>query len=119
MKALEARGQAPALPPVSAGYLASWWLEIGSTVPTGMGEAPIGWADLAAWQEINGVELDPWEAKTIRAMSSAFIGMRYEAKKPGCPAPYSVETDKDVEDRVTQQFGAIMKTLAARPKAVK
>jgi len=81
-----------------------------------MGDAPIGWADMDAWQRINGVELEPWEARAIRGMSAAFIGMRHDARKSGCPAPYSVETVKEIDDRVGRQFAALAASVANWPE---
>lgn len=31
----------------------------------GFSPNPIGWADLAAWQQLNGFALSPWEAETL------------------------------------------------------
>lgn len=55
-----------------------------------------------------GIELNPWEAKTLRRLSSAFIAQQHDAKKNGCPAPYACETPELIENRVTSQFKAMM-----------
>lgn len=43
----------------------------------GMGAAGITYADLAAWQQLAGVDLTPWEAETLMAMD---IAARTEAQ---------------------------------------
>jgi hypothetical protein len=109
-------GQAVAMPPLDAKYLADWWLEIG---PAGAGgESPIGWSDLAAWQGLTGIELDPWEARTLRRMSQSYLAEGARARQPGCPPPWQArEADEDVNDRVTRQFAEMMAALSARDKA--
>ncbi len=79
-----------------------------------MGEGPIGWADMAAWQSLTGIELDAWEARTIRRLSQAFVAQRHESEKPGCPSPCE-EPAEAVNDRVTAQFKAMFDALAQRP----
>lgn len=103
------------LPPNPAPYLTDWWQEIGPVSGGGMGEAPIGWQDIAAWERLTGIELEPWEARVIRRMSGAWLNERESARKPGCPPPYS-ETHEAVRDQVSDQFGAMFKAIANRPK---
>lgn len=108
LRRMQDRGEAPSLPENPAPHLIDWFLEIGPTVSAGMVEAPIGWPDMAAWQGLTGIELDPWEARTIRRMSSAFISQRQDAKKPGCPPPWSPDLPKETRDKVSSQFAAMM-----------
>lgn len=112
---MQDRGETPALPDNPAPHVTDWFLEIGPTVATGMGEGPIGWQDMTAWSELTGVELDPWEAKTIRSLSSAFVAERHRARKPGCLAPYST-LSADNRGRVDAQFKALVGALAGRKK---
>lgn len=111
MKAMEARGQAPRLPPVTARYLVEWWLEIGPT----SGEGPIGWQEIAAWERLTGIALEPFEAKAIRAMSAAFSGQCHDACKVNCPPPWS-EVDSDVRDKVADQLAAMARAFSAGQK---
>lgn len=90
-----ARGEMPSFPHIDAPHVADWWLEIGPTVPGGMGECPLGWQDLAAWQAITGIELAAWEARAIRSMSREFVNFRDEARKADCPPPYL----SDIQDK--------------------
>lgn len=107
LEGMQKGGISPLLPPNPAPYLLEWLFDIGPSVSTGMGEAMIGWRDIEAWQSINGVEVQPWEARTLRRLSRDFLNQQYEAKQPGCPAPYSLD-EKQVRDRVADQFKAMV-----------
>ncbi len=70
--------------------------------------AAIGWRDLTAWQEVMGIELEPWEARLIRRLSSEYISQYHEAEKPDCPAPWVevVEANREiVAAKVASIFG--------------
>lgn len=115
IKAMESRGEQPLLPPVSHRYLIAWWLEIGPTVMAGMGEGPIGWTDIAAWQQLAAMELEPWEAQAIRSLSRAFLSQQHEARKPTCAAPFSeTEEQAQTRDRVADQFKAMVGAMGGR-----
>jgi hypothetical protein len=111
LKGMEKRDEAINWPPNPAPYLSEWFLEIGPTIAGSMGEAPIGWQDIAAWQTITGIELEPWEARTIRRLSQVFISQRHESEKPDCPAPYIGDRDEiaalrgNVANKVKSMFG--------------
>lgn len=90
---MEATGDVPILPPNPAPYLSDWLFEIGPTVAAGMGEGRLGWRDLAAWQEISGIELMPWEARLLRRLSGEYADERHEAKKNDRLAPYGGNRD--------------------------
>src|SRR5690606_17265417 len=97
------------LPPNPAEYLTDWLWEIGPSV----GDRSIGYVDLAAWQEIAGVEMEPWEARTLRRLSGEYLGQSVKARKPGCPPPYNGEREM-ARDRVAAQFAAMMAKVKAR-----
>ena len=73
---MEERGEIPALPDNPAPHLTEWFFELGPTVAVGMGEGPIGWQDMFAWSGLTGIELDPWEAQTLRRMSQGYLSNR-------------------------------------------
>jgi hypothetical protein len=117
MKAMEARGEPPPLPPIADRYLVDWWLEIGPTSPSSMGEGPISWSDIAAWQRLALIDLLPWEATAIRRLSIAYLGQRHDAKEPSCPAPYRPhEQPEEVRATVDRQFQAMIAALGKRRK---
>jgi hypothetical protein len=107
-------------PPNPAEYLTDWFREIGPTIASPMGEVAIGWSDMVAWQELTGIELDAWEARTIRRMSRAFIDQRHEAKKPDCVEPRLKADEEKVEaesrNRVADQFKAMVGALKGRTR---
>lgn len=107
---MEDRGERPIFPPIAHQHLVNWWLEIGPTLSGGEGPLPLKY--IADEMDTLGIEVGPWEARAIRAMSKAFINERYEARKPGRTAPYSDDLPKDVQDRVSSQFAMMVRGLA-------
>lgn len=81
-------GIALPLPPCRAPFLVDYLLQIGPTVPGGMGAAAIGWRDIVAWQECTGIALPPWQAKLLRHASAEYLAMARDAEKPDCPQPW-------------------------------
>lgn len=109
-----ARDEAPILPPNPAPYLTAWLFEIGPTSIGGMGEGPLGYQDFTAWQAVSGVDLMPWEAKTLRRLSGEYLAERQKAEEPNALAPYNEQGDMAAHrDRVAAQFKA---ALAQRKK---
>lgn len=83
-----------------------------------MGEGPIDWREVEAWQALTLIDLLPWEARAIRQMSAAFVSQRYDARKPDCPAPYNGAAKEVVDgrDRVADQFRALKGAFASMKK---
>lgn len=103
---MKERGETALMPPNPAPHITDWLLEIG---PLGADAGALSWRDLAAWQGMIGVELEPWEARLIRRLSSEFATMRHKAEKADCPPPWS-GTLEDVEsgrDRVATKVRAL------------
>lgn len=109
LKQITAQGGVPELPDNPAPYLVDWLFEIGPS----SGDGAIGFPDLTAWQDITGVELTPWEARTLRRLSVEYLHQQYQSRDPGCPAPFSAKLQAGRE-RVSKQFEAMAKSLAAR-----
>jgi hypothetical protein len=106
-----AAGHDVVLPPVPANYIVEWWRDIGPVVHSGMGDGPIGWQDMAAWSALSGIDLEFWEAQTIRRMSLEYLAERQEAKKPQCFSPMSREKSTDPADKMAAQFAALSASL--------
>jgi hypothetical protein len=81
---------APAMPPNPAPHITDWLLEIGLTEAAGMGAAPLSWRELDAWCDRTGVNLDPWESRLIRRLSSAYIAEGQSAESENCPPPWRI-----------------------------
>lgn len=82
--AKQAMPEAPDLPE-QLQYLWGHFVEVLNGVPgNGMGPRAIGWCDLAAWQECAGERLEPWECRTLMALSDKRVEVQQskEAKTP-------------------------------------
>jgi len=108
LEAKKAKGERILLPDMSLPYLTNWFFEIGPIT----GEGVITWQEMAAWERITGVELDPWEAATLRLLSTHWLNMKHEARKPNCPQPMT-EQPVEVRDKVSRQF-EMMKAFARK-----
>lgn len=86
--ALKAQKIIPPMPPNPAPHIVAWLVEIGLTEAAGMGAGPVSWATIAAWQSLTGVDLSPWEARLIRALSVAYVAESRSAESENCPPPW-------------------------------
>ena len=59
----------------------------------GMGDGPIVFTELHAWQQLSGIDLSAWEARTLRAMSRAYASEAHRATKADCLPPWSPNPD--------------------------
>jgi len=92
-----------AMPHVEAGtHLLEILFEVGPAKPSGMGgQVGIDEIDLVAWQYNQGVNLTPWEAKTIRNLSKDYAYMLGQASDAHFPPPW-VDPNIMTEDRRTK-----------------
>lgn len=116
-----ADGITPPLPENPLPYLTEWLMEIGPIVPVGMGTGPIGWRDLAAWQEVTGQRLQPWEATLLRRLSAEFSTAQHRAEAADCPAPWVDDGDcadnrAAVSRKVAIAFKSMVQAQAGRQK---
>ncbi|ULB10737.1 hypothetical protein ORIO_12570 [Cereibacter azotoformans] len=51
------------------------------------GMAPHTWAEIDAYSRVAGFDLDPWEARQLRAMSAAYVAGQIEGRKKTGVAP--------------------------------
>ena len=84
------------LPPVQASaHLVRHLFDVGPSVPAGMGEGPVGYGDIAAWQSVTGIVLQPWGAQMLRQASQAYVAERVRAQDPDCAPPWAeIATDE-------------------------
>ncbi|WP_312593993.1 hypothetical protein [Comamonas terrigena] len=90
-------------------------------MPSGMGPLPLGYEQLQAWQRQMGVELTPWEARTVQRLSRAYCGELAAAADPRAAAPGSAdESPEQAEERrdlVACRLGDSLRMLRdTRPK---
>lgn len=84
-------GVDPPLPPCPLPHVIGWFTEIGLTGSNGMGAVPLSWSEIAAWQVNTRVVLSPWEARLIRALSSAYVTESRLAEQETHPPPWCGE----------------------------
>jgi hypothetical protein len=111
---LKGLGREPVLPFNPAPYLTDWLLEIGPSIPAGDRAAAIGFSEMAAWSRLMGVDLSPWEARTLRRLSRAFVNQQSDASNPSCIEPMVKVDQETARKRVDDQFKSMMESLRAR-----
>lgn len=63
------------MPPVTGpAYLLEYLFEIGPTMAAGMGNGPITFSEILAWQLLTGIRLRPWEVRLLRRLSRDYLG---------------------------------------------
>lgn len=85
---MTARKTVPAMPPSRLPHVITRWIEIGLVAGGGMAPAALSWLEINEWQKATGVTLGPWEARTIRALSVAYIAEGRRAEEETCPPPW-------------------------------
>ena len=103
----------PAMPPCDAEFMVAYLFEVGPTVAAGMGAGPITHGDIADWQSNTGIELDAWQARTLRRLSLDYLAESHKASKPDCPPPW-VHPDevKAAPSRAAEDLRASIRALA-------
>lgn len=96
------------MPECDADYLLNYLFEVGPTLAGGMGESPLSETELRAWMSNTGIELDSWEARTVKRLSREYLSESQAATEPTrtCPwddAPYarmymSIRMQRSIED---------------------
>lgn len=54
--------------PVELEYLWNWFFEMSQARGCGFGPNPIGFGEIAAWCQLTGTDLNPWEVSVIRRL---------------------------------------------------
>lgn len=80
----------PEMPPTECcGYLIGWFFEAGPALPLGGGgHAVLTQSEILAWQQNTGIRLTAWEARTLRALSSAYVSELLEASNQKRAEPW-------------------------------
>lgn len=91
IRRMRADGIEPVMPPLPTPWIVERLLDMGPTVPGGMGAAPLPYSEIEAWQRCSGVELQPWEARLLRRLSGDYLAECQRAETPDCPAPWTAE----------------------------
>jgi hypothetical protein len=97
----------PPMPPNRTPQIIAWFIEAGMVLNTGMGPAPLSWAELSEWQRLTGLSLEPWISKLIRHLSIAYIAEKGRAEDESCVAPYRIkpsEREIAVEEKLLDKL---------------
>jgi hypothetical protein len=112
LQTLREKGLQPDLPSAGlAAYLVDYLFEAGPVVSNAMGAQPLGWPDLAAWQQGTGIELQPWEARALRHLSTVYLASAQAAQAHDCPPPWSCDPDPDRRDLIGNALKNIFQGL--------
>jgi len=87
---------AAAMPPNPMPHITERFIEMGMIEAAGMGTVPLSWSTIAAWSHMTGVRLCPWEARTIRRLSTEYLAESRRAEDMTCPPPWKAPVS-DVE----------------------
>lgn len=111
----------PELDPGPAAYLLDFLYEIGPMHFTAMGEVPIGYEQIDAWQRVTGSQLSPWEAATLCELSCAYGNEKALGANPLAAAPGGmVETPEQVlerRERVSSGLAQMLRSFKRGPNA--
>lgn len=112
LQTLRQNDDQPDMPDAGAAqYLLGYLFDAGPLVNTVGGSAPLNWQDLRAWQSGTGIELQPWESRTLRTLSQTYLYASIEAKSPDCPAPYTEQPTPDQREHVATALRSIFGQL--------
>jgi len=102
------------LPPIEHGaYLIDYLWEVGTAVSAGFGLSAVTFAELRAWQQCAGIDLQPWEVRILRLLSSDYVAESKRAEKPDSLAPYSNNTILEFDRAiVAKQVSNALKAFA-------
>ena len=85
------------LPPLeSHSYIIEWLFDVGPGMSFGMGLCPLTYQEINAWAL--GIDINPWERKILKNLSSEYVSWSNQATKEDCPIPYA-ETEAPTEEK--------------------
>jgi hypothetical protein len=99
----------PEMPPCDSLHIIDYLYEMGPTV----GGAPVTHSEIESWQHNTGVELDAWQARTLRNLSAEYLVTAHNAKKWDCPPPWKAAIEaKPVLKAKTESMRNAIRGLA-------
>lgn len=109
---IEANGGKPLMPKIDeADYLVSYWQDIGVVSAGAMGPIPLANTEIAAWVNLAGIELSPWEFTTIKEMSRLYLASLHEGQKLDCPPPFGDPINEFDRQAVAKKVGNAFKAF--------
>lgn len=79
-------------PPLDSDYLIGVFFDVGPALPSGFGPVPLTHLELRCYQDNIGIQLSPWEVRTLRHLSIEYIAEMRRAEEPNCEPPYVDES---------------------------
>lgn len=97
-ESIEESGGQLSMPPLEWGdYLVEYLFEVGPTLPTGMGAAPLTPPVIESAQRLLGIEFRPWEARLLLRLSREYLAESLKATEQNCPPPWFDSGAQDVD----------------------
>lgn len=82
------------MPEVTCGYLVGHLFKVGPTLPGAYGAVPLTHSEIRAYQDNEGIELQPWEVDGLRRLSGDFLVEAESAKSPERSAPWAPSVEE-------------------------
>ncbi|WP_242115526.1 hypothetical protein [Sphingomonas lacusdianchii] len=98
----------PPMPPCTLPSLIERWIEVGMIQGGGMAPTALLWSEIAGFQTATGLPLSTWEARTIHAMSVAYVGEGRRAEDEACPPPWNPGVTQRERDTEEQRLRALL-----------
>lgn len=99
----------PSLPDVEGGeQMLEWFWDVG---PANAGSA-VTHAEIRAWLENTGYELQSWQARLLRRMSQEYLAETMRAADPKCPPPCPLEDFALAPAAVAESLRQRMRAMA-------
>jgi hypothetical protein len=76
------------MPPLTAPHIAAHLFEVGPYMAGGMGPTPLTFGEIDAWCNRTGIDLQPWECRFLRSLSSDYISELHRAEKWDAKSPW-------------------------------
>jgi hypothetical protein len=96
------RNRIPAqMPPNPAPHITDRLIEMGVSEAAGMGVVPLSWLTISQWCSLTNVDLQPWEARLIRRLSSTYLAESRLAENEHCPPPWRgvvTQREREIEE---------------------
>jgi hypothetical protein len=94
----------PVMPPLDAGgHLVGYLWEIGPVIHGSMGSSPVTHEAIGWWKRNTGIELQPWEARFIRALSHEYLNESSRAEELRSAAPWTAPSGHEAQRAATAQ----------------
>lgn len=85
-------------PPNPAPHITGRLVEIGLVQAGAGGAIPLSWLEIEAWQNNACIRLEPWEARLIHTLSTAYVAEGKRAEFENTPSPWKVPiTQREID----------------------